>query len=85
MSSFIQMPRRFALPRAELDTEQVFVSKTKIRYTVEKEMAGVWVLMARLPSDADLERLPKLCDAFGGKIRVEDISTHLYVLSEEFE
>lgn len=86
MSSFIQMPRRFAFARAEQsDTEHVFVSKIKIRYTVEKEMEGVWVLMARLPTEADLDRLPGLCAAFGGNIRVEDVSLHEYVLRKEFE
>jgi hypothetical protein len=60
-----------------------FSVKIKIRYLVEKYIDEAWSPMARLPEQAD--RITELCEALGGKIRVQDLSTGQYVLEKEFE
>lgn len=62
-----------------------FASKMKIRYLVEKEIDGQWIIMARLSGEAD--RITELCEALGGKIRVLDLAGQksVVVLQEEFE
>lgn len=66
------------------DITSTFISKIKVRYLVEKLMAGDWVLMARLPADCEPDQMSNLCAALGGVVRVEDITLHEYVLNEEF-
>ncbi len=67
------MPRAFT----EYDPEQGFyVVKTKARYRIEKFVEGQWTLMAHVPEDT--EGFEPLCEALGGKIRVEDVKLHSY-------
>ena len=76
--------------QSDLDPDQGgFVSKIKVRYHVEKLVDERWVLMARVP--ADTEGVEPLCEALGGKIRVEDVSlreaerqTKSYLFEKEF-
>jgi hypothetical protein len=56
--------------------------KLKIRYVIDKEIEGRWVTMARLTEAAD--RIPELCQALGGKIRIQDLVTQ-GVTEEEYD
>lgn len=73
--------------RAEEDYRdpQLFAAKIRVKYLVEKFMEGAWVLMARLPATSEPEQMENLCFALGGKVRVEDVTLHTYVIEEEFE
>ncbi len=79
----------FRSPRnifAETDhTQQAYIAKLKFRYLVEKELEGAWVPMARLSAEAELDRIRELAFALGGHVRVEDLMTHEFVLTERFE
>lgn len=73
----------------EYDPEQGFyVVKTKARYRIEKLVEGQWTLMAHVPEET--EGFEPLCQALGGKIRVEDVkqstgSERSYVIERDFE
>jgi hypothetical protein len=66
-----------------LDEPGGYAAKIKIRYLVEKRIDNAWVVMARLSSETD--RMLELCEALGGKIRVQDIETSALVIDQEFE
>lgn len=70
-------------PRSGSDDNGGYAAKIKIRFLIEKELAGEWVPMARLSAESD--RMRELCEALGGKIRVLDLVTQSYVVEEEFE
>jgi len=78
------MPRDFERFAGQ-DSDSVFIAKIKVRYLVEKFLEGSWVLMARFPDGSDPEQRENLCWAMGGKVRVEDVTRHEYVLDKEFE
>lgn len=59
-----------------------YAAKIKVRYFVEKDLGGQWVLMARVPGDC--ESLENLCFAIGGLVRVTDVTTHRIVIEREF-
>ena len=73
-------------PREELfERSPAYVAKIRVRYLVEKFIEGAWVLMARLPAESESDQMENLCAALGGKVRVEDVTQHMYVLDQEFE
>lgn len=82
------MPRSFEmLSQDSPDITSTFVSKIKVRYLVEKfsPEAEAWVLMARMPVDSEPDQISNLCAALGGRVRVEDVTLHTYVIEKEFE
>jgi hypothetical protein len=78
------MPRDFERFESQ-DSDAVFIAKIKVRYLVEKFLEGAWVLMARFPDGSEPDQMENLCWAMGGKVRVEDVIRHEYVLDKEFE
>lgn len=67
------------------DSESSYVSKLKVRYLIEKNLNGQWILMARMSSGVDLDRLREIGFAFGGWIRVQDVQLGSIALQEQFE
>lgn len=59
-----------------------FAVKIKIRYLVEKLVDETWVVMARLPESAD--RITELCEALGGTLRVQDLTTGKTLPEKDF-
>jgi hypothetical protein len=73
-------------PREELfETSVAYVAKIRVRYLVEKFIEGAWVLMARLPAESESDQMENLCSALGGKVRVEDVTSKVFVIDQEFE
>lgn len=86
MSELLAMPRLMIA----LDPNQPsFAAKIKIGYHVEKFLGGEWVLMARVPTST--EGFEPLCEAIGGKVRVEDVTFKVmdgvknYVFEKEYD
>lgn len=79
------MPAPADVTPVDVVTEELphYAAKIKVRYFIEKRLGETWVLMARVPADCD--GLERLCDAFGGNVRVLDTTTKSYVLERDFQ